>query len=173
MVKEGRPHWWCDSRRRLTLGLREEPRGWPSCSSHAHCRAPTQRSSALCGLCRHIGGSRSQFQPLYILIGSFPIDEIKLLLFVIPFCSWVMLRDLIPHWVGLLQGWPHWPRSPRPCCWRVSPWEPRVYDRSVPRSCPPEGRSSASRPSHSYSFWARLLVLGGSLPPSLGHHEQL
>ena len=34
-------------------------------------------------------------------------------------------------------------------------------------------RFSASRPSHSYSSQARLSVLEGSLPPSLGHHEQL
>ena len=37
----------------------------------------------------------------------------------------------------------------------------------------PRGIFSASRLSHSYSSRAHLSVLGGSLPPSLGHHERL
>jgi hypothetical protein len=43
----------------------------------------------------------------------------------------------------------------------------------MPRSCPLEGISSASQSNHSYSSQAHLLVLRGSLPPSIGHHEQL
>ena len=40
-----------------------------------------------CSLCHHIGDSRSWFLPPYNVIGSFLINEIKLLSFVIPLLS--------------------------------------------------------------------------------------
>ena len=60
--------------------------GLPSPSQACH-GALTQRSGAPHGFYHRIGGSRSQFLPLYIVIGSFPINEMKLPSCLIPFCS--------------------------------------------------------------------------------------